>query len=508
MSQHGRVSEAGRASGPWFSRCCAVLSTAACIVASSSSESGSETLKAAILRAFDGNPALNAQRANLRAAREKLPQAQAGYFPKVSAIADLGYDKETGTYANFGKVTRSQFESTPKGYRLQVTQTLFDGWRTPNSVRQSGHVIDGTTETLRAQEQQTIVDTATAYLNVLRDSELQDVYRDNAMFIGEQARIVSERHAFGDLTRTDLALAQARLAIARSQQLAAAVGLAESKAIFRQTTGAEAVNLAAAAPVDSMVAMSLEQALRLAGGQHPGIKAARSAADAALFQVKITDGELLPKLGVTASIGRRFDVQSHGDRQFSGSVAGQLSIPLFDGGEVASRSRETREIAWQRRLEADTIQDRVRAAVLTGWNRLQTGKAQVTSAQAQVAAARSARAGMSEEYRFGQRTTLDILNAQQDLLSARINMATALHDRVLASFALSQAIGALTLPNVVAALDAGKPLAPARDPAPQKPLLKKTIDAWQPARFGISLPCAAGCKEESPGWELGLRGSQ
>ena len=461
-------------------------------------------MKAAILRAFDGNPALNAQRAGLRAAREKLPQARAGFFPKISAIADIGYDKESGRYANFGNVTRSQYESTPKGYRLQITQTLFDGWRTANSVRQSGHAIDGTTEALRALEQQTIVDAAAAYLNVLRDSQLQDVYRDNAMFVGEQARIVNGRHAFGDATRTDLALAQARLAVARSRQLAAAAGLAGSKAIFRQTTGAEAADLAAAAPVDSLIAMGLEQALQLAGAQHPGIKAARSAADAALFQVKITEGELSPKLGVAASIGRRFDVQSRGDRQFSGSVTGQLSIPLFDGGEVASRSRETREIAGQRRLEADTIQDRVRAAVLSGWSQLQTGKAQVASAEVQVAAARSARAGTSEEYRFGQRTTLDILNAQQDLLSARINLATALHDRVLASFALAQAIGALTLPDVVAALDAAKPLVSGSDAIPQRPLLKRTIDAGRTAGSGTTRPCPAGCGEEISGWKLRL----
>ena len=501
MSQHGSLPKAGRVSR--ISQRGAVLWMAACLVASSGSGCAAETLKAAILRTFDGNPALNAQRANLRATREKLPQARAGFFPKVSAVADIGYDKESGRYANFGNFTRRQYQSTPKGYGLQITQNLFDGWRTANSVSQSGHLIDGTSEALRAQEQQTIVNTASAYLNVLRDSELQDVYRDNAMFIGEQTRIVSERHAFGDVTRTDLALAQARHAIAKSQQLAAVAGLAGSKAIYRQTTGAEAAGLVSAAPVDSMAAMSLEQALQLAHRQHPGIKAARSAADAAQFQVKITDGELSPKFGVTASIGRRFDVQSRGDMQFSGSVVGQLSIPLFDGGAVASRSRETREVAGQRQLEADAIEDQVRSAVLAGWSQLQTGRAQVASAQAQVAAARDARAGMSEEYRFGQRTTLDILNAQQDLLYARVNLATALHDRVLASFILAQAIGALTLPAVVAALDASKPLGFDRNSVPQKLILKRTIDAAA-ARSGAAGPCGAGCSEEIASWKLRL----
>ena len=420
-------------------------------LAVSSADAAAETLKQAILRALVGNPSINAQRASLRATKEKLPQARSGYFPKVYATANFGFDELTTRFpATAGAWTSTTSQTHPKGAGLQMSLNLFDGWRTPNSVSQSKQLIESSAENLRAQEQQTIVDAASAYLNVLRASELQDIYKDNAGFIAEQYRVIAARHAFGDVTRSDLALAQARLAIARSQHIAASASLAQSRAIYQQTIGDEPANLVPPAPIDRVVAMDLDAALRLANQQHPAIKAALSAA---LLQVKIARGEFAPQIGLAASLGKQFDTQTRGDTQLTGTIRGQVTVPLFDGGLISSKSREASQIAAQRQLEADAVQAQVRAAVMTGWNQLATGKAQVASAQMQVAAAQNARASMGEEYRFGQRTLLDVLNSQQDLLTARSNLAFAEHDRVLASFALAQATGLLTLTNVVSALD-------------------------------------------------------
>jgi outer membrane protein len=187
----------------------------------------------------------------------------------------------------------------------------------------------------------------------------------------------------------------------------------------------------------------VDAALKSALNEHPAIKAAMHGVDVAELQVKIEAGALAPQLGVRGTVAKRYDSQTDGDNVLSGAVVAQLTVPIYDGGIAYSSTRQAKEQVSQRRLEADSIRDQVRAAVISSFGQLEAARAQIIAAQAQVDASETALNGVREEARVGQRTTLDVLNAQQELLNARVNLITAQRDRVVASYAVVQSMGRL-----------------------------------------------------------------
>ncbi len=216
--------------------------------------------------------------------------------------------------------------------------------------------------------------------------------------------------------------------------------------------GVEPRSLAPGRPLDRLVPRSIEAALRLGQEEHPALKAALHAVDVAELQVRVTEGELYPTLDVRGSLERRQDrvlsadppaAQPSGTDASRASVVAELVVPIYEGGQVYSRVRQAKETAGQRRLEADSIRDQVRADVVFRWGQYEAARAQIVAGQAEVEAAETALAGVREEARVGQRTTLDVLNAQQELLTARVNLITAQRDRVVATYAVIQAAGRL-----------------------------------------------------------------
>ncbi len=333
--------------------------------------------------------------------------------------------------------------TTPYGFGIGIEQTLFDGFRTDNSVRQAEAGVLNARESLRNQEQTTLFEAATAYMNVLRDTAVLNLERNNVEVIEEQLRQVQARRDVGEITRTDVFQAQARLALSQSRASLAESNLRTSMGRYRQVIGVEPRALAPGRPVDHLVPRSVEQALRLSQEEHPAAKAALHAVDVAELQVRITEGELYPTLTLAGDVAQRFDVQAPGDEQFSASVVARLTVPIYEGGAVYARTRQAKETAGQRRLEADSTLDQVRSAVVSAWGQYEASKAQIAAAEAQVQASETALEGVRNEARVGQRTTLDVLNAQQELLNARVNLVTAQRDRVVASYAVVQAIGRL-----------------------------------------------------------------
>jgi outer membrane protein len=408
-----------------------------------------ETLESALSRSYGNNPVLNAQRANVRATDENVPRAKAGYRPRINATADI---QATVTETNPDNARAVTARSASQGIGLQVDQTLFNGFRTSNSVRQAESGVLSARETLRNTEQNTLFDAASAYMNVLRDTAILNLQRNNVEVIEEQLRQTQDRFNVGEVTRTDVAQAEARLAGARSQASLAEANLRTSIARYRQVIGVEPRQLAPGRPLDRLVPRTLESALQIAFNEHPAIIAALHGVDVAELQVRIVEGELAPTLGLTGSLTYRNTNSNVGGgvgggfgsgEQASASIVARLTVPIYEGGEVYARTRQSKETAGQRRLEADSIRDQVRAAVISSWGQLEASRAQITAAQAQVEAAETALNGVREEARVGQRTTLDVLNAQQELLNARVNLITAQRDRVVASYAVVQAAGRL-----------------------------------------------------------------
>jgi outer membrane protein len=400
-----------------------------------------ETLESALARSYLGNPTLGAQRAIVRATDENMPRAKSLARPRVSATADAGLQYTEAELP--GGITRPE-TTHPRGYGLQVDQSIFNGNRTYNTVRQAESQVLGARETLRNTEQNVLFNGAQAYMNVLRDTAILNLQRNNIEVIEEQLRQTRDRFEVGEVTRTDVAQAEARLAAGRSQVSLAESNLRASIAVFRQIVGVEPRQLAPGRPLDRMLPRSVEAAIRTGLDEHPAIKAALHAVDVAELQVKVTEGELMPTVGVTGAAAERFDVQVPGDRRFSASAVARLTVPIYEGGEVYARVRQAKETVGQRRIEAEVERDRVRAAVVTSWGALEASRAQIIAAQAQVEAAEVALNGVREEARVGQRTTLDVLNAQQELLTARVNLITAQRDRVVNSYGVVRDMGRLT----------------------------------------------------------------
>ncbi len=413
---------------------------ASAFVLAGASGVSAETLESALARAYGNNPTLNAQRASVRATDENVARAKSGYRPTVNASADVG--------RTFTDVTRPGGQGginrlTPRGVGVEVEQSIFNGFRTENSVRQAESSVFGARENLSNNEQNILSDAATAYMDVLRDTAILDLRRNNVEVIDEQLRQTRDRFNVGEVTRTDVAQAESRLALARSQASAAESQLRASIATYRQVVGVEPRQLAPGRPLDKLLPRNVDAALRVALNEHPAIKAAQHGVDVAELQVRIEQGALAPQVGVRGAVAQRYDNQVEGDRALSASVVAQLTVPIYDGGQAYASTRQAKETAGQRRLEADSIRDQVRAFVITSWGQLEAARAQIIASQAQVDAAETALNGVREEARVGQRTTLDVLNAQQELLEARVNLITAQRDRVVASYLVAQSMGRL-----------------------------------------------------------------
>jgi len=420
-----------------------------CCLLAASPVSAQETLSGALARSYVNTPELNAQRANVRALDELVPQALSGYRPRLSGTADVGrtwQELVTPTRSSgfrTGKVHTSDVFS-PRGFGLQIDQTLFNGFRTENSTRAAESQILGARETLRNTEQNVLLNAATAYMNVLRDTALLNLQRNNVEVLEEQLRQTRDRFKVGEVTRTDVAQSEARLALARSQLSAAEGNLKASIATYRQRVGVEPRRLAPAQPIEHLLPKDIDVAVQNALSNHPAIIASLHGVDSQQLQVKVVESELYPTVSLQGSVTKRWDFNVSDSESYGGTVLARLSVPIYEGGQVYSRVRQAKETLGERRIQVDQQRDIVRQAVVASWSGLLSARAQILASQAQVAASEIALTGVREEAKVGQRTTLDVLNSQQELLIARSNLVVAQRDRVVASYSVLASVGRLS----------------------------------------------------------------
>jgi outer membrane protein len=412
-----------------------------------------DTLEWALVQAYQNNPSLNAQRASLRATDENVPQALSGYRPKLSLTANGGYNyADTLSHAvnnqTFPNTALYSDVATPfvsRGFGASATETLYNGNQTGNRVRQAESQVMGARETLRVTEQQVLLDAATAYMNLLRDQAILELNRRNVEVLTEQLKQTRDRFNVGEVTRTDVAQAESRLAAGRSALLGAQSNYVTSQANYRRIIGVDPGRLAPGTPVDRLSPGTLGAAVNQGEQQSPSVLAAMYGVDVAELAVKVSEGALYPNLVVTASASKNYDPLFDVDKQTLLSVVGGLTIPIYQGGAEYSSIRQSKETLGQQRLGLDVNRDQARATVVQSWGQLDAAKAQIEATTAQVNAAEIALNGVREEARVGQRTTLDVLNAQQELVNARVALVTAQHDRVVASYTLLGAVGTLSM---------------------------------------------------------------
>lgn len=396
-----------------------------------------ETIKGALAKAYENNSTLNSARAGVRIQDEGVAIAKSDYRPTIEGTGSATYSSRDGTQITTGS------------FGITISQTLFDGFRTKNSVAAAESQVFFERENLRNTEQDILFDAASAYMDVIRDRQIAGLRKKNLAALQEQVRAASARFEVGEGTRTDVAQANASRAAAISQLSQAEAQAKSSAATYRQVIGEEPGKLQAAGALSKLMPRSLDNAIQVAANEHPAIIARLRAIDATQFGVKAAEGGLLPR--VTAQAGLERSATRSAPQNFqdgtsdTASVGVRLTVPIYQGGKEFAQVRQEKERLGQARINTDIARDQVLAGITSAWTQMQAARASVKANKEGVAAAQLALDGVIEERKVGQRTTLDVLNAQSDVTNARINLAQSERDVVVASYAVLSATGRLSM---------------------------------------------------------------
>ncbi|MDR6663664.1 TolC family outer membrane protein [Tardiphaga sp. 1201_B9_N1_1] len=403
-----------------------------------------DTIEAALVRAYQNNPQLNAQRASVRVTDENVPQALSGYRPRVAITASGGYQYTDAVNSIAGTATAIHGVQVPRAVGATITQNVYNGQQTANRTRAAESQVSSAREGLRVLEQSVLLSAATIYMDYLRDAATVEVQRSNVRVLEQTLKQTRDRFNVGEVTRTDVAQSEAQLAAGRTQLLSAESTLTTTRSNFRRIIGNEPVALQAGSPVDRFLPATLPAAIELGLTENPSVTAAMFGVDISFLNTKVNEGALFPTVTLTANIQQGWEQSISQPRGLTASGIAQVSVPVYQGGGEYSLIRQSKETLAQQRLALDQTRDQARASVVQAWGQLLAGRAQVSSAQAQVQASEIALNGVREEAKAGQRTTLDVLNAQQALVNARVALVTAQHDRVVASYSVLNAVGRLS----------------------------------------------------------------
>ena len=417
------------------------LAVASCVAFAAPAAHG-ESLPEALAKAYQTNPQLNAERARQRATDENVPQALSGYRPQIVASLSAGLQAVRNLLP--GNTIQSA-NLKPWTVGVTVTQTLFNGFKTANSVRVAELQVQSGREALRNVGQGVLLDAVTVYTNVLANQSLVDAQRANVAFLQETLGITQKRLNAGDVT-PDRHRAGRGAAEPRSRRSECRRGQSgDQPGDLYPGDRQRAHALRPAETVDRLLPRSRDDATGLAFREHPAVMAASFDFDVATTSIRVAESSLMPTITLQGSASRSKEsdptLGTFGTDQ--ASVTGQLTQPIYDGGMAASQTRQAKEVAAQSRLVLDQFRNQARTAAVGAWVANEGAKIAVTASESEVRAATVALQGVQREAAGGQRTTVDVLNAQQDLILAKARLIGAQRDRVIASYTLLSAIGRL-----------------------------------------------------------------
>jgi outer membrane protein len=402
------------------------------------SPASAETLRQALAAAYKFNPRLDAERARLRATDEEVPRAKSGYRPSVTGSADVGYLRTEI------KPSSGANETHPKGYGVTATQPIFSGFRTVNAVNAAEATVRAGRESLRIVEQSVLLEAVTAYVDVVRDQAIVRLRENNVNVLTRELRATQDRFAVGEVTRTDVAQAEARRAASVSALDLARANLKTSRATYERVIGHPPSNLEEPRAQDRRLPTSVNEAVAIGSKENPSVVASLYLEQAARHTVDLIWGELLPTVQLEADYSKRYDPSANIDETEATSVTGRVIVPFYEGGEVRARVRQAKHVHVSRLQEVEQARTENQAIVVSAWSQLIAARAQLESDQVQVTASRTALTGVREEERVGQRTLLDVLNAEQELLNAEVQLATTRRNLVVASYGVLATVGRLT----------------------------------------------------------------
>lgn len=414
----------------------------ASVTALSPAAASAETILGALSKAYQNNSTLNSSRAGVRATDEGVAIAKSGWRPTITGSANINYSSTSGN--NAGRLTNGNFG-------VQINQTLFDGFQTKNTVAAAEAQVRASQEGLNNTQNDTLFSAAQAYMNVIHDRQVAKLTEQNLKALTEQVRAARSRFEVGEGTRTEVAQAEAGRSNAQAQVSAAQAQALSSAASYRQVVGEQPGKLKAPSVPKKLLPSNLENAIAAATNENPAILANQHLVDASGFSVKAAEGALLPTLSANAGISQQYRDASPGSllnpdgSSTSANIGATLSVPIYSGGRTSAQVRQKKEQLGQARIEVDVTRDLVRKNVAAAWNSYTAARENVDANRASVAAAQLALNGVIEERNVGQQTTLDVLNAQNVVFNAQINLAGSERDVVIASYGILQAMGRLSV---------------------------------------------------------------
>ena len=396
-------------------------------------ESKGLTLNEALAQAYQRNPDLEAVRAELRSVDENYAQALAGFKPTVNGIADYTSTHDT------------TLSTDPKTLALAVTQPIYNGGSTVAGVDQADNTIKAERAKLKVTEQQVLLAAVTAYMDFYRDQNIVQLNQSNEKVLTGRLDEAQERFKLGDVTRTDVSQAQSRLDKATADRISAEGNMKKSLATYEKVIGSLPENLQKPT-LTTRFPSTEDEAITQALQKNPSVSLAKYSEDAARATTRSIEGTNLPQIALTGSVGKVYDPTDSStlSSENAGKIELTATIPLYAGGSTLSKIRQSKQTENQLRMQAQSAEHVVRESVIQAWEGLAAAEAESRALQSQIDAAKLALDGVQVEMNTGTRTTLDLLDAQQEYLIAQVSYVSAETDRIVASYSLLSALGNLT----------------------------------------------------------------
>ncbi len=399
-----------------------------------------ETLDEALAKAYQTNPRLQSEQASLRATDEQLPQALSNWRPTVTINGTAGISSTTTDTPTAPETTS---DTQPRSVDLTVSQPLFRGFRTRAETARANNNIAAGRADLMQVEQDVLFNAIVAYANVVRETAVLDLNRSNEAVLRRQLEATQDRFSVGELTRTDVAQAESSVARAVSTRIDSQNALETAAAQYKNIIGNQPLDLVAAEE-PAIVPETRAAAIEAATTNNPAVISAEFRERSARDSVDLVRGELLPTVTLDGSVSTSDDSVGKDVQQQRARLLANLRVPLYQSGSVSSRVREAKQIASQRLLELFSARREAERAATDSWESLLASRGRVTSFLAETNAQEIALEGVRQEQQVGSRTILDVLDAEQALLDARVSLARAQRDTVTDSANLLSTIGMLT----------------------------------------------------------------
>ena len=412
-------------------------------------KTSAETLNESLVRAYNSNPKLIAERSKVRAIDEKVSQAMAKRRPEIRVSGNYGYRKISRKY---GSGASTDISNQPQSIDLAISQNLFRGYRTQAELNIAENKVAAARSSLIDAEQSIFLEVVDTFVTVLRDDAVLDLQNKNVVVIKQQLQAVRDRFDVGELTRTDVAQGESRLARAIADKASAFANAQKSRAELHILTGYSALSLNHPSLPDSLPG-SVSDTVALALNNNPQIVTAEFNERAARHAIKVAEGHLLPTVTVDAILAREKDIISSGNQDTKSTLRARFSVPIFQSGAEYSLIREAKQTASRRLSELAISRRFVENRARDAWENFMVAQARITSFEVAVRAQEIAFEGVEQESKVGSRTILDVLDAEQELLDSKVKLENAKRVLIVSGFSLLSVTGKLTADNLGLGVD-------------------------------------------------------